>query len=187
MKDGAKNTISQKLIKIDRALLRISNLAIHLQSADERVAFKVNKEDHMSPILALEVKKALEGTTAPESVVVGGDNDDKDEPEKEKDEDKKDGWKEHQEPVLIQLLAEELGVATEDIVDFELNLFDIQKASLAGAYWEFIHSARLDNLASCFLAIQALVDHVQDGNLENDEDISLVACFDHEEVGSSSA
>lgn len=60
---------------------------------------------------------------------------------------------------------------------------------IGGAYSEFIHSARLDNLASCFLAVQGLVDHVQDEQegLSTDEDISLVALFDHEEVGSSSS
>lgn len=68
-------------------------------------------------------------------------------------------------------------------MDFELNLFDVQKAALGGARSEFIHSARLDNLASCFMAVQALVEHSPEG----DSDISLVALFDHEEVGSSSA
>jgi len=88
--------------------------------------------------------------------------------------------------LLLELIAAELGVDKEDIADFELNLFDTQRASLGGIHSEFIHSARLDNLASCFLAVQALVDHSKDG-LESDEDISMVALFDHEEVGSSSA
>jgi len=44
-------------VKLDQALLRIPNLAIHLQTADERVAFKLNKENHLSPILATSVKK----------------------------------------------------------------------------------------------------------------------------------
>jgi len=48
-----------------------------------------------------------------------------------------------------------------------------------------VHSARLDNLASCFIAVQGLLDHAEDG-IELDEDIALVALFDHEEIGSSS-
>ena len=173
------NEIEQKLVKIDRSLLRISNLAIHLQSAEERKAFHVNKEDHLSPILALEAKKALTGNDT--------DDDDNDKKENDKDEPK-DGWREYQEPALLQLLATELNIEVENIVDFELSLFDVQKASLGGAFSEFIHSARLDNLASCYLAVQALLDHVnQDDGLDNDQDISMIVLYDHEEVGSSSA
>jgi aspartyl aminopeptidase len=112
-----------------------------------------------------------------------GDNDE--EQENKKDEKTKDGWTEFQEPLLLQLLAEEIGCEVPGIADFELNLYDIQKASLGGVHSEFIHSARLDNLASCFLAVQALVEHSKD--LADDADVSLVALFDHEEVGSSSA
>ena len=150
-------------------------LAIHLETAEERKAFKINKEDHLSPILAQAAQKALTG----ESTEDGEDDSAKDE---------EDGWSEHQEPLLLQLLASELDVPIEDIVDFELSLFDIQKASLGGVHSEFVHSARLDNLASCFIAVQALADCVQqDGFIENDEDISMVVLYDHEEIGSTSA
>jgi len=160
-------TIDQRLVKIDRAILRVPNLSIHLQTPDERKAFAVNTEDHLSPILAMEAKKALAG---------------------EKKENKEEnGWDEYQEPLLLQLISEELGIPAVTIVDFELNLFDCQKASLGGAFNEFIHSARLDNLASCFLAVKALIEYVEEGMLDIDEDVSLVALFDHEEVGSNSA
>lgn len=165
-------TIEQKLVKIDRPLLRIPNLAIHLQTAKEREAFKLNKEDHLVPILSLEVKKALEGGSAKDDSL------------------EDDGWIEHQESLLLQLLASELSVPASSICDFELNLFDVQKASLGGMYSEFIHSARLDNLASCFIAVQALVDYVTEDDgvlLDDDSDVSLIALFDHEECGSSSA
>jgi aspartyl aminopeptidase len=93
----------------------------------------------------------------------------------------------HQEPLLVQMLASELGVDTKSIVDFELNLFDVQNASLGGVRSEFVHSSRLDNLASCFLSLRGLIDHVNSNGLEKDNDISMIAMFDHEEVGSSSA
>ena len=67
-------------------------------------------------------------------------------------------------------------------------VISFQTQSLGGAFLEFIHSARLDNLASCFLAIEGLTEHVQNKDaFQNDEDISVVALFDHEEIGSSSA
>jgi aspartyl aminopeptidase len=201
---GGGQKIEQRLVKIDRALLRISNLAIHLQTAKEREAFAYNKEDHLSPILAMEVKKALTGTTT----TTNDDNKKDDSPSATSTENdgsssistasKKDGWTEHQEPALLEILAHELGLENaNDIVDFELNLFDIQKAVIGGAFGEFVHSARLDNLASCFMAVQALVDYVspsstddEDGNgslLDEDEGISMICLYDHEEVGSSSA
>jgi len=151
--------IEQKLVKIDRALLRISNLAIHLQTAKEREAFKVNKEDHLSPILALEAKKALTG---------------EENGEKKKEKGDKDGWSEYQEPALLQVLANELDIDIKDIVDFELSLFDVQKAALGGAFSEFVHSARLDNLASCFMALQALLDHAESGKVQDDSDVSMI-------------
>jgi aspartyl aminopeptidase len=54
-----KNIIEQRLVKIDRPILRIPNLAIHLQTASEREAFKVNKEDHLAPIIAHAAKKVM--------------------------------------------------------------------------------------------------------------------------------
>lgn len=102
--------------------------------------------------------------------------------------DAEDGWTEHQEPLLLQLLASELNIPIEDIVDFELSLFDIQKASLGGMHSEFVHSARLDNLASCFIAVEALAKCAkQDDFMRNDRDISMVVLYDHEEIGSTSA
>lgn len=167
--------IVPKLVHIDRSILHIPNLAIHLQSATEREAFQVNKEDHLVPILSMAIKDALEGKQQGMDTLNASHD--------------TNGWTEHQESILLDLLAEELQVHVEDIMDFELNLFNVQKASLGGVHSEFIHSARLDNLASCFLAVKSLVEYTtgrQDA-LEKDEDISLVALFDHEEVGSESA
>ena len=157
---------SQELIKIDQAILRIPNLAIHLQTATEREAFKINKEDHLAPIIATAVKETLSA---------------KDESKKSDNGDNDDVWMKHQEPLLVQLLASELDVDEKDIVDFELNLFDVQPATLGGVRSEFVHSARLDNLASCFLSLRGLIDHVEAGGVENDSDISMIAMFDHEE------
>jgi aspartyl aminopeptidase len=168
--------IKQRLMKIDRAILRVPNLAIHLQSAEERKGFAPNKEDHLSPIIAMAAQKALSANESSENKG------------KSKEESPKDGWVEYQEPLFLKLLASELGVEVGDIVDFELSLFDIQKAALGGVHSEFVYSARLDNLASCFLAVEALLDCVQEEDyLEKDKDISMVVLYDHEEVGSSSA
>eukprot|EP00534_Pseudo-nitzschia_fraudulenta_P003631 CAMPEP_0201122526 /NCGR_PEP_ID=MMETSP0850-20130426/6143_1 /ASSEMBLY_ACC=CAM_ASM_000622 /TAXON_ID=183588 /ORGANISM="Pseudo-nitzschia fraudulenta, Strain WWA7" /LENGTH=498 /DNA_ID=CAMNT_0047389233 /DNA_START=268 /DNA_END=1764 /DNA_ORIENTATION=+ len=183
-KDGDTEFIHQRLVKIDRAILRVPTLAIHLETAEERKAFKINKEEHLSPILAQATQKALTGDKREGSPRDSdGDNDDT-----SSTKDDEDGWTEHQEPLLLQLLASELDIPVEDIVDFELNLFDIQKASLGGVHSEFVHSGRLDNLASCFIAVTALVDSSQqEGFMKSDQDISMVVLYDHEEIGSTSA
>ncbi len=67
-----------------------------------------------------------------------------------------------------------------DVLDFELCLYDYQPARVIGLRGEFIASARLDNLVSCYAATQAIV-HAGD-NLP-----SLIVLNDHEEVGSSTA
>jgi aspartyl aminopeptidase len=170
--------VQSRLVKVDRALLRISNLAIHLQTAKEREAFAVNKEDHLAPILAMAAEKSLSANDADSENSASVDS-----------KTPKDGWTEHQDPALLEVLAHEMSVPVQDICDFELSLFDVQKASVGGAFGEFLHSARLDNLASCFLAVQALVEHVQEENLDvaTDTDVSLIVLYDHEEVGSASA
>ena len=166
--------IEAQLVCMDRCLVRIPTLAIHLQTAKEREGFVVNKEDHLVPILASAAQEALETGS------VNGDA--------KQNREENDGWTEYQEPLLLNLLAAELKVDKTQIVDFELNLFDVQKSSLGGMHQEFLHSSRLDNLASCFMAVKGLVEYSSgEGALVDDEDISMVALFDHEEVGSTSA
>ena len=173
---GGGETIVQRLVKIDRPVARVSTLCIHLQTADERKAFKVNKEDHMTPILGMQPAAAVLADAAKAQLTSG-----------EQDISLDDPWSKDQEPLILDLLAGELGIDRADIADFELNLFDCQPASLGGIKKEFLNSARLDNLATCFVATEALAEYAESGALESDEDISLIALFDHEEVGSQSA
>ena len=69
--------------------------------------------------------------------------------------------------------------AISKILSFELSLYDRQPANLVGLDNEFIASARLDNLLSCFAAIDALTRSRKGGN-------QIVVLNDHEEVGSAS-
>lgn len=198
VRDG-DDSFSHRLVRVHRPVLRVPNLCIHLRSADERDVFKVNKEDHIVPILCDHVEKTMTGsstsssgsnssssngsnsttTTAPgsESTSAG-----EEEPET-------DLWVSEQQPELLSLLEKELGIddkATQSIVDFELSLYDTQGAATGGLREEFLCSSRIDNLASCFVAVEALLTHASGEALENDADVSVVALFDHEEVGSGS-
>lgn len=204
--------IEQHLVRIDRPVLRVPTLCIHLQTAEEREAFKVNKEDHLQPILATEALNALDGTQAN-----GREVDDADEVDDATQSDAEEStppastaemasggsaaqaaasdaqgkssthtWANGQEPLLVQMLADELDVDVKRIVDFEMSLHDVQKASISGVHNEFICSSRLDNLASCFVALEALRDYSASDSAQSDSDVSLIALFDHEEVGSAS-
>ena len=89
-------------------------------------------------------------------------------------------------PLLLAVLAEELGCDAHEIVDFELEVCDTQPSVVGGAAREFIYSGRLDNLASSFCALKALIEAGDGGNLAEETGVRMIALFDNEEVGSDS-
>jgi aspartyl aminopeptidase len=76
--------------------------------------------------------------------------------------------------------AELLGVA--GAVAWNLCLFDLTPAAVLGGDASLLASGRLDNLLSCWAALDALVAAEPAGA----DHVSVVALFDHEEVGSES-
>ena len=91
-------------------------------------------------------------------------------------------------PHIVELIAGHANVAPEDVVDFEMVLYDTQKPCLGGLTDEFIFSARLDNLNQTYCATIGLIDSVKSPKaLEDETSIRLIACFDHEEIGSMTA
>jgi len=177
-------TTEQRLVNLKDPIARISTLCIHLQSAEERKGFTVNKENHTAPIIATETTGIMskENQAAKETL-------EKEAGEQVNTSTPASVWRDAQEPLLLQALADKLGVSTESIVDFELNLYDTQPASLGGITKEFLYSARLDNLATVFCAMESLVDYTtaEDSTFKNSSDVALAVVFDHEEVGSTSA
>ncbi|NOY71705.1 MAG: M18 family aminopeptidase [Gammaproteobacteria bacterium] len=71
-------------------------------------------------------------------------------------------------------------VSVKQILDHELFFYDTQKPAYVGLNQEFIASARLDNLLSCYTGLTALLD-------SDDTHTNLLMCSDHEEVGSASS
>lgn len=89
---------------------------------------------------------------------------------------------------VVDLIAADAGAQAEDIMDFELVLYDTQKACLGGLSDEFIFSARLDNLNQTYCATMGLIDSVSNSAaLDKESSMRLIACFDHEEIGSMTA
>ncbi|VAW75663.1 Aspartyl aminopeptidase [hydrothermal vent metagenome] len=72
------------------------------------------------------------------------------------------------------------GLDIEEVLEFELSLYDCQPPAQVGLNGDFIAAARLDNLLSCFVALHALLD-------SDNTQSKLLVCHDHEEVGSTSA
>ncbi len=82
------------------------------------------------------------------------------------------------EKYVLQLVASELSVDIDDIIDCDLMLYDTTKACLVGANNEFLTSGRLDDLSMAHAAMTALLE--SEGNRQT----RIMAIFDNEETGS---
>ena len=84
------------------------------------------------------------------------------------------------ERLLKGWLADQHELEGVEILDFELGFYDTQPPASVGVEGELVSSARLDNLLSCFMGLEALLQ------CDGSQGAVLVA-NDHEEVGSASA
>ena len=141
-----KKQPQSKLILFDEPLLRIPQLAIHLNRDVNEKGLTLNKQNHLPPIFSLSDKK--------------GSN----------------------KNLLEKRVAQKLKCKSADILNMELSLYDTQSGAIGGAEGEFIFSSRLDNLASCHAALQALTE-----SKTKDPMTRVIAFYDDEEVGSDSA
>lgn len=83
--------------------------------------------------------------------------------------------------LLLQRIADDRETSgVEAVLDFDLSLYDTQRPGVVGMNSEFIASARLDNLLSCYVGLRSLIDG-------EPKQPALLVCNDHEEVGSQSA
>ncbi|NOQ94464.1 MAG: M18 family aminopeptidase [Methylophaga sp.] len=81
--------------------------------------------------------------------------------------------------VLQQIKKQSPELDIAKVLDYEICLYDTQSAAITGLDGDFISSARLDNLLSCYIGLHALLNG--DATKSN-----LLVCSDHEEVGSVS-
>ncbi|KAL5139357.1 putative aspartyl aminopeptidase [Glycine soja] len=162
------NSFVHKLVKVDRPILRIPTLAIHLDRTVNLDGFKPNLETHLLPLLSMKPEDtSLESNSKEKNSALSS--------------------KAHHHRLLMQVLSDELNCDVDDIVNIELNVCDTQPSCLGGGNNEFIFSGRLDNLASSYCALRALIDSCESpGDLASENAIRMVALFDNEEVGSGS-
>lgn len=152
--------IVEKLVKLDWPIARIPTLAPHFGAAAQG---PFNKETNMTPIIGLDNSdihgKQESSLNLPAGTFVA-----------------------HQPEKLVRAIAGQLDISNyTDIINWELELFDVQPAQLGGLDKEFIFAGRIDDKLCCFAAVEALL-------ISSDDDspgiIKMVGCFDDEEVGS---
>jgi len=149
--------VVSRLVKIPRPILRIPTLAIHLDRTVNTDGFKFNTQTHLLPILSSAVKQELQGP------------------------------KPDHHPLLLNLIATELGVKDSDINTFDLNLCDVQPGAIGGGLEEYIFSPRLDNLCMSYCSLQGLIGAVSSPAFAEETNVYSIMLFDNEEVGSESA
>jgi aspartyl aminopeptidase len=141
LRDGDK--IVERLVRIERPLARIPNLAIHLNREVNEKGLILNKQNHLPPVVGL----GDEGTSS----------------------------------LLKDLLAHELDVDADALMSWDLCLHDVHHPTVGGINGEFVFAPRLDNQASCYSAVEALL------TMDTDTaSTAVIVLFDHEECGSSS-
>ena len=144
--DG-QGCLSYRRIRFNRPLLRLPNLAIHMNRGVNEDGLKLHKQNELPLLL-----NQLDGEQLPQSY-------------------------------FLKLLEQESGIGSEQILSWDLAVYDTQKGVFWGAEQEFYANSQIDNLASCHAGMQALLDETV---LNNAESTLVCAFFDHEEIGSES-
>ncbi|MEU8873889.1 M18 family aminopeptidase [Streptomyces javensis] len=134
---------SHHLVTVDRPLLRVPQLAVHLDRSVNTEGLKLDKQRHMTPIWGL-----------------GG----------------------VEEGDLIRFVAEEAGVAAEEIAGWDLMTHSVEPPAYLGRDRELVAGPRMDNLVSVHAGTAALIAAAR----QEPPYIPVLAAFDHEENGSQS-
>jgi aspartyl aminopeptidase len=132
-----------RLVKVDRPLLFVPQLAIHLDRQVNVDGLKLNPQEHLNPVW---------GVGPPDE---GG---------------------------FARWLGKELGVEADAVLGWELMAHDLVPPAILGVDDELLAGPRLDNLCSALAAVVALID-----STPGPGSTPLIALFDHEEVGSTTA
>lgn len=136
--------VESRLFRVDEPILRVSQLAIHLDRSVNSEGLKLNPQQHLAPHWGL-------GT----------------------------------EPADFRaFLGETLGVPADSVLAWDAMTHDLTPARRIGRDRDLLASARLDNQATCYAGIRALLDAVEQE--ASSPAVPVLVLFDHEEVGSTS-
>jgi len=141
--------VSTRLFHDRRPLLRVAQLAVHLDRGVNERGLVLNPQQHLVPL-----------------------------------------WGVGDEPAsFAAYLAEQVDVDPGDLLGWDAMLHDTQPPARIGRDRELIAASRLDNLASSYAAVQALLrvaealDRAGEGQAVYRP---MIVLFDHEEIGSRS-
>lgn len=160
--------IVSKLVKLDWPIAKVPTLAPHFGAAANG---PFNKETQMVPIIGLD-NSDLEGLSpdndpAYKASVLGGEG----------------TFVATQPERLVKAIAKQLDITNySSIVNWELELFDVQHATTGGLDRDLIFAGRIDDKLCSWAAVQALLNSTS--SLLSSSQIRIVALFDDEEVGS---
>jgi aspartyl aminopeptidase len=132
-----------RLLRVDRPLLRIPQLAIHLDREITERGLKLDRQTHLTPLWGLGMANEGEFTA---------------------------------------FAAKELGVVQGDVLAFDVMTHDLTPSTVLGVDDDLISAPRIDNLASCWAGLEALLAAPADRS-----SLSVLCLYDHEEVGSQSS
>jgi aspartyl aminopeptidase len=135
--------VEQRLVKLDEPILRVAQLAIHLDR-EVNEGLKLNPQQHLAPIWGV--------STEP------GD--------------------------FRSFVAETVGCAPDDVLGWDLMTHDLTPSRRIGRDRDLIAAPRLDNLATTYAGVQALLSAVE--TAPRRPWVQVLVLFDHEEVGSMS-
>lgn len=143
----APGGVGQRLWRCDEPILRVSQLAIHLDRTVRSEGLKLNDQQHLAPHWGLGLPADGPRTFR--------------------------GW-----------LADRIGTTPDDLLAFDAMTHDLTPARRIGVEGELIASGRLDNLATAYASVRALLHAVE--HPPEQPWLPMIVLFDHEEVGSTS-
>lgn len=130
--------IVSRLVNVDRDLLLIPSLAIHM-NREANDGYKYNVQKDLIPLYGMDLEK---GT-------------------------------------FLRQISLAAGVDAEDVVGYDLFLYNREKGSVWGAQKEFISMGKLDDLQCAFASLKGFLAAGEG------ESVPVHCVFDNEEVGSS--
>ncbi len=148
------SSLKSKLVNFSKPVATIPSLAIHLDR-DANNKRNINPQRDIPPLILRQQLSSKDSAGKYKSVTL-------------------------EEILIKQLKAEYKRLNIKKIQGYELSFYDTNPPAMLGINDEFIASARLDNLLSCYVGLMGLLD-------ADDDVTSLLVCNDHEEVGSASA
>lgn len=160
VKDSESGEVAQKLVdSTPHPIAKIPSLAPHFGAPSQG---PFNKETQAVPVIGFSGSVEAEATDAEKSAPLYGKH-----PLK-----------------LLRYIAKKAGVAVESILQWDLQLYDVQKGTQGGLDNEFIFAPRVDDRVCSFSAITSLIAAEAAGQISSDE-FALVGLFDNEEIGSA--